>query len=102
MFSKLLKPLLWLLALCLAVYICICSYMFAQQRQMIFPGGGTQVAAESTDFSLQRADVLLRGWQLHPADGKARTPGEALFADALQRCCGGARDARTLELLDRA
>jgi len=28
--------------------------------------------------------------------------GEALFADALQRCCGGARDARTLELLDRA
>ena len=43
MFSKLLKPLLWLLALCLAVYICICSYMFAQQRQMIFPGGGTQV-----------------------------------------------------------
>ena len=72
MFSKLLKPLLWLLALCLAVYICICSYMFAQQRQMIFPGGGTQVAAESTDFSLQRADVLLRGWQLHPADGKAR------------------------------
>ena len=72
MFSKLLKPLLWLLALCLAVYICICSYMFAQQRQMIFPGGSTQVAAESTDFSLQRADVLLRGWQLHPADGKAR------------------------------
>jgi len=72
MFSKLLKPLLWLLALCLAIYICICSYMFAQQRQMIFPGGGTQVAAESTDFSLQRADVLLRGWQLHPADGKAR------------------------------
>jgi len=24
------------------------------------------------------------------------------LADALQRCCGGARDARTLELLDRA
>ena len=28
--------------------------------------------------------------------------GEALFADALQRCCGGERDARTLELLGRA
>ena len=26
----------------------------------------------STDFSLQRADVLLQGWQLHPAEGKAR------------------------------
>ena len=72
MLSKLLKPLLWLLALCLAVYISICSYMFAQQREMIFQGNSTQVAAESTDFSLQRANVLLRGWQLHPAHGKAK------------------------------
>ena len=71
MFSKLLKPLLWLLALCVAVYVCICSYMFAQQRSMIFQGGSTRVAAETTDFSLQRADVLLRGWQLHPKDGQA-------------------------------
>ncbi|MFD2753367.1 alpha/beta hydrolase [Comamonas terrae] len=71
MFSKLLKPLLWLLALCVAVYVCICSYMFAQQRQMIFPGESTRVAAETTNFALQRADVLLRGWQWHPEDGKA-------------------------------
>ena len=72
MFSKLLKPLLWLLALCVAVYVCICSYMFAQQRSMIFLGGDTRVAVESTNFSLQRGDVLLRGWQWHPQGGKGR------------------------------
>lgn len=72
MLTKLLKPLLWLLALCLAVYICICSYMFAHQRQLIFNGNETRLPASSTNFSLQRSDVLLRGWQLHPADGKAQ------------------------------
>ena len=71
MLSKLLKPLLWLLALCVMAYVCICSYMFAQQRHMIFPGENTQVAAETTNFTLQRSDVLLRGWQWHPEDRKA-------------------------------
>ena len=71
MLSKLLKLLLWLIALCVALYLCICGYMFAQQRNMIFQGGLTQLPQEQTNFSLQR-DVLLRGWQWHPAEGKVR------------------------------
>ena len=34
---------------------------------MIYQGGSTRVSAEQTNFSLQRPDVLLRGWQIHPA-----------------------------------
>ena len=52
--SKLLKLLLWLIALCVALYLCICGYMFAQQRNMIFQGGLTQLPQEQTNFSLQR------------------------------------------------
>lgn len=71
--STLLKIVLWLLALCLAVYAGLCGYMFAQQREMLFRPALTQVAAESTDFSLQRPDALLRGWQLHPPQGPVRS-----------------------------
>ena len=67
MHTKLLKPLLWLLGLCLLVYVLICSYMFAQQRHMIYEGESTRVRAEQTNFSLQRPGALLRGWQMHPA-----------------------------------
>ena len=67
MINKLLKPLLLLLALFVVIYLCICGYMFGQQRKMIYQGGSTRVSAEQTNFSLQRPDVLLRGWQIHPA-----------------------------------
>ena len=67
MHTKLLKPLLWLLGLCLLVYVLICGYMFAQQRHMIYEGESTRVRAEQTNFSLQRPGALLRGWQMHPA-----------------------------------
>ena len=79
MFSKLLKPLLWLLALCLAVYICICSYMFAQQRSMIYQGDSTQVSADKTNFSLQR-DVLQALAGLGLLDRGLKVGGRHLFA----------------------
>ena len=66
MHTKLLKPLLWLLGLCLLAYALICAYMFSQQRHMIYQGDSTRVAAEQTNFSLQQGDVTLRGWQGHP------------------------------------
>ncbi|RGE42087.1 alpha/beta hydrolase [Comamonas testosteroni] len=68
MTSKLFKLLLWLLALLLVIYLGICGYMYGQQRKMIYQGGSTRVSAEQTNFSLQRPDVLLRGWQIHPAE----------------------------------
>ena len=71
MLSKLFKALLLLIALCATLYLGICGYMFAQQRSMIFQGGSTQVPQAQTNFSLQR-DVLLRGWQWHPAAGQSR------------------------------
>ena len=67
MINKLLKPLLLLLALFAVIYLGICGYMYGQQRKMIYQGGSTRVSAEQTNFSLQRPDVLLRGWQIHPA-----------------------------------
>ena len=67
MISKLSKLLLWLLALLLAIYLGICGYMYGQQRRLIYQGDSTRVSAEQTNFSLQRPDVLLRGWQIHPA-----------------------------------
>lgn len=67
MINKLLKPLLLLLALFVVIYLGICGYMYGQQRKMIYQGGSTRVSAEQTNFSLQRPDVLLRGWQIHPA-----------------------------------
>ena len=72
MLSKLLKALLLLIALCATIYLGICGYMFAQQRSMIYQGDSTQVSADTTNFSLQRDGVLLRGWQLKPVDGRAR------------------------------
>ena len=65
--TKLLKPLLWLLGLCVLAYVLICAYMFSQQRHMIYQGDSTRVAAAQTNFSLQRPGALLRGWQVHPA-----------------------------------
>ena len=65
--STVFKALLWLAAAAGLLYLAGCSLMYAQQRKIMYLPQYTQVAADQTNFSLQRPDALLRGWQVHPS-----------------------------------
>lgn len=77
--SKFIKSLLWLLALLVLAYVGVCAYLYVQQRQMLFQPEDTRVRAEQTNFTLQRPDATLRGWQLHPAQASAEAPRNAVI-----------------------
>lgn len=65
------KWLLVLLALLLLVYAGICAVLYFKQRELVYYPAATTVPTESTDFSLHRDDVTLRGWRLNPGQPKA-------------------------------
>ena len=57
----------WLLAGAALLYLSGCGLIYTQQHKLMYLPQHTQVEAAQTNFSLQRPDALLRGWQLHPS-----------------------------------
>ena len=53
-------------ALLLLAYAGISALLYFKQRDLIYYPAATTVAANSTDFSLTRDAVTLRGWKLNP------------------------------------
>ena len=65
------RRLLRLFLLLTVPYALICTYMYAQQRSLVYLPQYTQVPAEQTDFALQRGDITLRGWLVNPGRERA-------------------------------
>jgi pimeloyl-ACP methyl ester carboxylesterase len=49
-------------AVALAAYLGACAFLYFKQRDLIYFGPYTRVAADSTHFELQREGCTLRGW----------------------------------------
>ncbi len=47
-------------------YAGICAVLYFKQRELLYFPAATKVAAATTDFSLSRQGVTLRGWKLNP------------------------------------
>ena len=58
-------------ALLLLAYAGISALLYFKQRDLIYYPATTTVAANSTDFSLTRDAVMLRGWKLNPGKANA-------------------------------
>lgn len=63
--SSLMRIALGAAGLALVAWIALCAWLFVQQRRLIYHPGFTRVPASSTDFSIARDDVVLRGWRVH-------------------------------------
>lgn len=63
---------LWALAKTLLfAWLACCALLYLLQRQLLFMPSGTRVAAERTDFALQHAGMVLRGWRVNPGQPRA-------------------------------
>lgn len=60
--STLMRIAVGAIGLALVGWIALCAWLFVQQRQLIYHPGFTRVPATSTDFSIVRDGVALRGW----------------------------------------
>lgn len=60
------KTLLIFLALFALLYLALCGLLYAKQRALIYFPETTRVAAAQTDVSIDRSDVVLRGWVANP------------------------------------
>ena len=67
----LVRTLLTVLALVAAVYIGLCAWMYANQRNAMYFPQFTQVDAGATDFQLRRDGATLRGWVVNPGRASA-------------------------------
>jgi pimeloyl-ACP methyl ester carboxylesterase len=56
------KTLLGLLAVPAMAYAAICTWMYVQQRELVYFPQFTLTAASETNFALARDDATLRGW----------------------------------------
>jgi pimeloyl-ACP methyl ester carboxylesterase len=63
--SSLMRIALAAAGLALVAWIALCAWLFVQQRRLIYYPGFTRVPASSTDFSITRDGVVLRGWRVH-------------------------------------
>ncbi len=59
-----------LLGIALLVYAGLCVAVFLGQRGLLYLPQATRVAAEATDFALDRGDAVLHGWAIGPVDGR--------------------------------
>lgn len=50
----------------LLVYLGMCWFLHAKQREMMYYGWTTIVDAASTEFAVKRPDATLRGWVVNP------------------------------------
>jgi pimeloyl-ACP methyl ester carboxylesterase len=94
LFSALLLPLL--------AWLVLCARMAFQQRELIYFGGATRVAASATNFSLPReAGVVLRGWRVNPeaADAVLYFGGNAEEVGGMRRSLQDWLPRRTSYLL---
>lgn len=60
------KSLLAGAGLLILVYAALVALLQARQRDLIYFPGATQVQADTTNFSLDRQGVTLRGWRVNP------------------------------------
>lgn len=60
------KTLLIFLALSALLYLALCTLLYAKQRALIYFPEETRVSAAQTDVSIDRGDVVLRGWVVNP------------------------------------
>ena len=65
------KSFLSVVMLLCAAYAGICTYLYTQQRTLLYVPRFTRVAASHTDFSLVRGDATLRGWVVNPGQPRA-------------------------------
>lgn len=65
------KSLLAMAVLLLLGYAGLCALLYFKQRDLIYYPQATTVPARSTDFSLVRDGVTLRGWRLNPGRASA-------------------------------
>lgn len=87
--------LLTLLLVAAAAYGVIVALLFFGQCGLLYLPAHTRVSAQSTDFELQRPDVVLRGWQVNPGrqrvilyfggNGEAIEYNQAMFASHCPR-----------------
>lgn len=58
---------------CLLVlgYAGLCALLYVQQRSLIYFPQATRIAADQTDFAIQRPDAVLRGWIVNPGQADA-------------------------------
>ncbi|WP_368563871.1 alpha/beta hydrolase [Pseudoxanthomonas sp. UTMC 1351] len=68
------KTLLIFLALSALLYVALCALLYAKQRALIYFPEMTRVAVIQTDISVDRNDVVLRGWVVNPGQ-----PGAILY-----------------------
>lgn len=54
------------LAVLAVVYIGLCAWMYAKQRDSMYFPQFTRVDADQTDFQIRRDRVTLRGWRVNP------------------------------------
>lgn len=71
-FARLTRLMATAILLPLLVWVAICVLMFLQQRQLVYYGDATRIAAAQTDFALSRDDgATLRGWVVNPGSTDA-------------------------------
>lgn len=62
---------LWIALPLTLVYLGLCGFMYARQRDLIYYPQVTRVEAAQTDFHLARDGVTLRGWVVNPGQSRA-------------------------------
>jgi pimeloyl-ACP methyl ester carboxylesterase len=63
--SSLMRIALGAAGLALVLWIALGAWLFVQQRRLIYYPGFTRVPASTTDFSITRDGVVLRGWRVN-------------------------------------
>lgn len=68
---RLLKSVTALVGVAAAGYLSICGWMYFKQRELMYFPQNTRLGADMTDYSVDRGDVVLRGWRLNAGREKA-------------------------------
>ncbi|MGH8080357.1 MAG: alpha/beta hydrolase [Lysobacter sp.] len=54
-----------------AGYLSICGWMYFKQRELMYFPQGTRLGVDMTDYTIERGDIVLRGWRLNAGREKA-------------------------------
>ena len=68
---RLLPSLAALAGVAAAGYLSICGWMYVKQRELMYFPQNTRLRANTTDYTVDRGDIVLRGWRLNPGRDKA-------------------------------
>lgn len=68
---RLLPSLAALAGVAAAGYLSICGWLYVKQRELMYFPQNTRLRANTTDYTVDRGDIVLRGWRLNPGRDKA-------------------------------